>query len=104
VLEIDELGGELRPFQRAAVAYALAWRRTFVADEQGLGKTIEALAALQADGAFPAAVVCPASMTLEWQRECERWIPQRSVAVVHGRDADGWASSGAATADVVACN
>jgi hypothetical protein len=104
VLEIDGLGGELRPFQRAAVAYALAQRRTFLADEQGLGKTIEALAALQADGAFPAAVVCPASMKLVWQRECERWIPQRAVAVVHGRGADGWASSGAPTADVVVCN
>jgi SWI/SNF-related matrix-associated actin-dependent regulator 1 of chromatin subfamily A len=41
-----------------------------LADEQGLGKTIEALAALQADGAFPVAVVCPASMKLVWQREC----------------------------------
>ena len=103
-LEIDGLGGELRPFQRAAVAYALAQRRTFLADEQGLGKTIEALAVLQADGAFPAAVVCPASMKLVWKRECERWIGQHSIAVVHGRGGQGWAASGADTADVVVCN
>jgi SWI/SNF-related matrix-associated actin-dependent regulator 1 of chromatin subfamily A len=101
---IEGLGGELRPFQRAAVRYALAQRRTFLADEQGLGKTVEALAALQADGAFPAAVVCPASMKLVWQRECERWIPGRSVAVVHGRGEDGWSGSGADDADVVVCN
>ena len=33
------LGGELRPFQRAGVKYALESRRLFIADEQGLGKT-----------------------------------------------------------------
>jgi hypothetical protein len=35
-LDVDGLGGELRPFQRAGVQYALAQRRTFLADEQGL--------------------------------------------------------------------
>ena len=38
-----ELGGTLRPFQRAGVRYALERRRTFIADEQGLGKTVQAL-------------------------------------------------------------
>jgi SWI/SNF-related matrix-associated actin-dependent regulator of chromatin subfamily A-like protein 1 len=79
------LGGELAPFQWAGVRYALDARRTFLADEQGLGKTVEALAALEADGAFPAVVVCPASMKLGWQREAARWLPHRSVAVIEGR-------------------
>jgi SWI/SNF-related matrix-associated actin-dependent regulator 1 of chromatin subfamily A len=80
----DRLGGELRPFQRAGVAYALQARRAFLADEQGLGKTVQALAALEADDAFPAVVVCPASLKLNWRREIERWLPHRSVAVVSG--------------------
>ena len=63
------LGGELQPFQWAAVRYALEARRTFLADEQGLGKTVEALATLEADGAYPAVVVCPASLKLNWERE-----------------------------------
>jgi superfamily II DNA or RNA helicase len=79
------LGGELAPFQWAGVRYALDARRTFIADEQGLGKTVEALAALEADGAYPAIVVCPASMKLTWEREASRWLPHRSVAVVSGR-------------------
>ncbi|HEX5194617.1 MAG TPA: DEAD/DEAH box helicase [Solirubrobacteraceae bacterium] len=81
----DVLGGSLAPFQWAGVRYALDARRTFIADEQGLGKTVEALAALEADGAFPAIVVCPASMKLTWEREASRWLPHRSVAVVSGR-------------------
>ena len=79
------LGGTLEPFQWAAVRYALTARRTFLADEQGLGKTVEALAAIEADGAYPAIVVCPASLKLNWQRETAHWLPQRTVAVIEGR-------------------
>jgi SWI/SNF-related matrix-associated actin-dependent regulator of chromatin subfamily A-like protein 1 len=78
------LGGELKPFQRAGVAYLLAQRRAFLADEQGLGKTIEALATLEADDAYPAIVVCPASLKLNWIREIERWLPGRSTQTLAG--------------------
>ncbi|HEU4704024.1 MAG TPA: DEAD/DEAH box helicase [Conexibacter sp.] len=81
----EVLGGTLEPFQWAGVRYVLSARRAFLADEQGLGKTVEALAALEADRAFPAIVVCPASLKLNWERETARWLPHRSVAVVEGR-------------------
>ena len=84
---LARLGGELKPFQRAGVAYLLAQRRAFLADEQGLGKTIEALATLEADDAYPAIVVCPASLKLNWIREIERWLPgQRRIGrqTLHG--------------------
>jgi len=94
----DRLGGELRPFQRAGVRYVLDSRRTFLADEQGLGKTVQALAALEADDAYPAVVVCPAGLKLNWLREIETWLPHRSVTVVSGR-------SGALTAaDITVLN
>jgi hypothetical protein len=79
------IGGKLAPFQWAGVRYALDARRTFVADEQGLGKTVQALTTLEADGAWPAVVVCPASLKLTWEREAERWLPHRTRAVVSGR-------------------
>ncbi|MBA2636891.1 MAG: DEAD/DEAH box helicase, partial [Solirubrobacterales bacterium] len=79
------LGGTLEPFQRAGVAYLLEARRAFLADEQGLGKTIQALATLEADVAFPAIVVCPASLKLNWARETATWLPHRSVEVVAGK-------------------
>src|ERR1700722_12388941 len=83
------LGGELKPFQRAGVAYLLAQRRAFLADEQGLGKTIEALATLEADDAYPAIVVCPASLKLNWIREIERWLPGRSTQTLTGMGSGG---------------
>jgi SWI/SNF-related matrix-associated actin-dependent regulator 1 of chromatin subfamily A len=84
-LVVDGLAGELMPFQRAGVVYALERRRVFLADEQGLGKTVQALATLQADGAYPAIVVCPASLKLNWLREARRWLPQRTAREVSGR-------------------
>ena len=81
----ERLGGTLEPFQWAGVRYALDARRCFIADEQGLGKTVEALAALEADDAFPAVVVCPASLKLNWEREAARWLPHRTTTLVAGQ-------------------
>jgi SWI/SNF-related matrix-associated actin-dependent regulator of chromatin subfamily A-like protein 1 len=86
-LEVPGLAGELKPFQRAGVEYLLAQRRAFLADEQGLGKTIEALATMEADDAYPAIVLCPASLKLNWLREIERWLPHRSARALHGTGA-----------------
>ena len=83
-LDVPGLGGELKPFQRAGVSYLLRRRRSFLADEQGLGKTIEALATVQADEAFPAVVVCPANLKLNWMREIEHWLPGRTVRLLSG--------------------
>ena len=88
-LEVAGLGGELKPFQRAGVAYLLERRRAFLADEQGLGKTIEALATLQAAEAFPAVVVCPANLKLNWLRETASWLPGRTVAELSGLGGHG---------------
>ena len=82
------LGGELKPFQRAGVHYLLKQRRSFLADEQGLGKTIEALATIETDTAYPAIVVCPASLKLNWMREIERWLPARSAQMLDGNRGD----------------
>jgi SWI/SNF-related matrix-associated actin-dependent regulator of chromatin subfamily A-like protein 1 len=103
--ELDglELGGVLHPFQRAGVRYALARRRTFIADEQGLGKTVQALATIEWDDAFPTVVVCPASMKLVWEREAQHWLPNRSVAVLGGRTNEVWNEETAA-AEIIVLN
>lgn len=83
-IEIDGLNGELLPFQRAGVAYALRAKRTFIADEMGLGKTVQAIATLHASESFPALIVCPASLKMNWQREVKKWLPNRSVEILTG--------------------
>ena len=92
-LDVSGLGGELKPFQRAGVRYLLSQRRAFLADEQGLGKTIEALATIEADDAYPAVIVCPASLKFNWLRESEHWLPGRSAEVLTGGAPDPALSS-----------
>jgi len=79
---VEGVAATLRPFQGAAVQYALRARRTFLADEPGLGKTLQALASVEAAGAFPALIVCPASLRLNWLREAGQWLPDRSARAV----------------------
>ena len=88
-IDIPGLGGELRPFQKAGVAYALAKKRCFIADEMGLGKTVEALATIHAAQAYPALIVCPASLKLNWKREAEKWLPGKSVSILNGKNGNG---------------
>jgi SWI/SNF-related matrix-associated actin-dependent regulator 1 of chromatin subfamily A len=98
-IDIPGLGGTLKPFQRAGVAYALKARRCLIADEMGLGKTVQALATLQAANAFPAVAVCPASLKLNWQRETRKWLPMRDCRIL-GKDAE----SDIRSADVLILN
>lgn len=81
-IEIEGLRGELMPFQKAGVKYALEAKRLFFADQMGLGKTMEALATLKATGSFPALVVCPKAVKLNWKRELKKWIKNIQVKVI----------------------
>lgn len=88
---------ELRPFQKAGVAYALETKRCFIADEMGLGKTVQSLAAVQGADAYPVLVVCPASLKHNWEREVRMWLPGKTVHIVDNK-------VGVKNADVVVIN
>lgn len=74
-----------RDYQRAAVAYVTEHRRSFLADMPGLGKTAQAMCSLELLDAYPAVVVCPATLTLNWLKEWSAWFPHRKVQVIRGR-------------------
>lgn len=69
--EVEGLHRVLRPYQQAGVKYLVetAKGRALICDEMGLGKTVESLAAVQALGAWPLLVICPASLRYNWERE-----------------------------------
>jgi hypothetical protein len=93
-------GLELMPHQGQVVAAAAAGHRTFLlADEPGLGKTVQALLAAQAANAYPLLVIVPNVVKTNWAREAARWTPHRAATVVQG---DGEAVDG--FADIVVVN
>ncbi len=82
-----ELLEKLRPYQREGVEFVQAHRRVLIADAMGLGKSLQALMAIESLDAFPALVVAPASVKLGWQNEVLKWTPWRSCQVpMAGRD------------------
>ena len=66
-------------YQREGIAYALDKKRCILGDEQGLGKTIEAIGVLTATRAFPALVICPASLKINWKRELRKFGGLNSI-------------------------
>lgn len=97
-LSFDHLladGVALKDFQTVGVAYATLAKRVLIGDEMGLGKTIQALTTIEANDAYPAVVVCPASLRGNWANEVAKFLPGRTAQIVSGRKAH------AVSADIV---
>ena len=91
--EVDErfnslplaLRSALLPFQKEGIRYVLQRKgRALIADEMGVGKTVQAiaLAGCFADK-WPVLVVVPASLRLVWAEEFEKWMPHLSPSDIH---------------------
>ena len=66
-------------YQKEGIAYALEKKRCIMGDEMGLGKTVQAIGVLAITKAFPALVVCPASLKVNWQREMKKFAGINAV-------------------------
>jgi len=73
----------LFPYQKLGVEFLARRSRALLADEQGLGKSLEAIAACDVVGAKRVAILCPAVARINWRREFERWsaFPDRELFV-----------------------
>jgi len=77
---------KLKPFQwEGVLAIRRFGGRALLADEQGLGKTIQALKWIIKANLFPAIVVTPASMKYTWQTEASEHFNIRA-SVLSGND------------------
>jgi hypothetical protein len=72
-------GTALKAQQYPVVRFALAHRRVLIGDDMGWGNTLSSLAAVAADGAWPAVVVCRPSLTLNWAAEISRFFPALTI-------------------------
>ena len=99
---------KMYPFQKATVAQIVKWmHNTLIAGEMGVGKTCMGSVALKAVGeAYPALIVCPASLKLNWQEEIHQWTPGLTTYVINGRETykESYVLEKAKQADVVIIN
>ena len=67
---------QLYPFQQKGVEWLMAQRRRYLADDPGLGKTVQAAFAMLELGVRQATVVCPAGVRNVWHRTLEAICPK----------------------------
>lgn len=83
----DCVKAQLLPYQLHGVRFAFRAGRCLIADQMGLGKTLQAIATAQlfkANSMVGSVVVlCPTSLKYQWKREIERFTGE-SVTVVEG--------------------
>lgn len=82
--ELAHLGLPPYPYQWAGIRYALRQRRVVIGDEVGAGKSLQAIGAIEAAGAYPVLCVVPERLRGNWRREWERALPNRSVELLYG--------------------
>lgn len=84
---LQALDDKLRPYQLEGAAFALTRKRILLADSMGLGKSLQALVAVEKAGAHPTVIVCPSAVKLGWANEVLKWTPWRSIQVLDtGKD------------------
>ena len=71
-----------RPFQLAGIEYALARPATLIADDMGVGKTIEAIGVINATSPGRILIICPTSLSIHWERTLEAWtVPHYRIGI-----------------------
>ena len=66
----------LAPFgyQCAGVQFALGRKNTLIADEMGVGKTLQAIGVINETAPERTLIICPASLKLNWLGELRTWL------------------------------
>jgi len=74
----------LFPYQRVGSKFLWRAGSGLLADEVGLGKTIQSLAVIERTKTYPVLVFCPAILKYQWEQEIKRFLPAASTTVIDG--------------------
>lgn len=69
------------PYQQQGIRFGLDKRRLLIGDEPGLGKTLQSIGIVDTAGAYPALVICPSSLKINWQREFEKFTDKKAIVL-----------------------
>ena len=78
--------GELREFQKVVPMYLERNNSVLIADDMGLGKSLEALVSIENRNAYPCLIICPANLKFNWENEVHKWL-DRHVGLIHKKEA-----------------
>lgn len=69
------------PYQEDGIRFGVERKRVFIADQPGLGKTLQAIGIVCRARAFPCLVICPSSLKVNWQREFQKFSQAKAVVL-----------------------
>jgi SWI/SNF-related matrix-associated actin-dependent regulator 1 of chromatin subfamily A len=69
------------PYQKAGILYAEERKRLLIGDSPGLGKTIQCIGTINNHDIQSGLIICPASLKLNWFREMNKWLYNKSLSV-----------------------
>ena len=68
-------------YQREGICFGLDKKRLLIGDEPGLGKTLQSIGIVDTANAYPALVICPSSLKINWQREFEKFTDKKALVL-----------------------
>lgn len=88
IVDLSDFKRQLRPYQREGVAFVeKAGGKALIGDDMGLGKTVQALAYFYSHKEqWPALVICPATLKINWDREAHAAIPGIKTHIIEGKN------------------
>ena len=69
------------PYQREGICFGLDKQRLLIGDEPGLGKTLQSIGIVDTANAYPALIICPSSLKINWQREFEKFTNKKALVL-----------------------
>ena len=72
----------IKPHQKEAVQFLLSRKKCILADDMGLGKSLE-LSVASIEGNFDSVIIiCPASLKTNWKKELMWYVPERDISII----------------------
>ena len=73
---------KIKEHQKEAVQFLLSRKKCVLADDMGVGKSLE-LAVASVEGNFDSVlIICPASLKTNWKKELMWYVPERDVTII----------------------
>lgn len=90
---IGSFNAALRPYQQTGFSWLSYMQKlgfgACLADDMGLGKTVQMIAFLEkirTEQGGKALLIIPASLIGNWQKEIEKFAPQMTISILHGKE------------------
>lgn len=66
-------------YQTVGIACGINWKKIWITDQMGLGKTIQGIGIACGIGEYPILVLCPKSLRINWKTEIEKFTRKKAV-------------------------